>query len=671
MAKGAAKRKSSHFRPGHHASYKPRSWKNSEKSSKRERIVRTDQNDFQEINKDADPEGVISVENGELTDRCTLRPTEEKTYLEEYETSSPKKYIYGIVHFQKETEFWNSVVKQHRQYRQHCNGDLRYDDDRGEKWGLAWSKVLRCDKCGFISKKHKLYSEIDTGKPGRKPADINRRIPIGLSRHGIGISGFIDIMCSGDIAPPSYSSLQKSTNKIDKVLQKAGKEDMKKRRAKLKRTKLHKGQSPVIDIESDGRYNNRPGGASGHTPFQPASQVIYTICENETDNKEIIYVGAHSKQHNCEDESDCDSSCPGDLPPGASIGDEGKYLVQGIEELNDEGLSIRYLTVDGDTCARSAVKDIDQSNTTDPIKVMYCTRHLSNLQEREVKSCKFSSDMFPVGTQAEKKRAQDTFACDIADRCHAEYNKAFSALHNDIGALKSKLCDITTGIIECYSGDCTQNCHKHSFVCEEGNPWPRPYINTSSLFSHLSSFIQPTDDDITKLKHALHIRLGDRAVEKTLTNANQNKCEACNRGFTKVLPKHLHVGKNFRGRAHSAVMSMNNGPGEALVKLCDAAGAPLSPDSKVVQHLKQMDKRIKYQKEKKKSDSQKLRRRQLRQSRYKQYSDLKEDKMYNKHQCPIEDIVFTPTQGKHVDDHTYSTRRKLLLSKRQKSKLRK
>jgi hypothetical protein len=45
----------------------------------------------------------------------------------------------------------------------------------------------------------------------------------------------------------------------------------------------------LVNVESDARYNN-PIYSSGVTPFQAGTQVVQTMCENNTKNKHIVSV---------------------------------------------------------------------------------------------------------------------------------------------------------------------------------------------------------------------------------------------------------------------------------------------------------------------------------------------------------------------------------------------
>ena len=47
------------------------------------------------------------------------------------------------------------------------------------------------------------------------------------------------------------------------------------------------------------------------------------------------------------------------------------------------------------------------------------------------------------------------------------------------------------------------------------------------------------------------------------------------------MPKNVTFARNFSGRAHCAVFKCNNGPGEAILKLCEAIGCSIPSNSKV------------------------------------------------------------------------------------------
>ena len=81
--------------------------------------------------------------------------------------------------------------------------------------------------------------------------------------------------------------------------------------------------------------------------------------------------------------------------------------------------------------------------------------------------------------------------------------------------------------------------------------------------------------------------LGTKILQKTKFNTNTQKCEAVNRCLRQSLPEHT-FSRNFVGRAHSTIHSINNGPAESVLQLSQNMVCSFSPGSKVVKSMKQM-----------------------------------------------------------------------------------
>ena len=67
--------------------------------------------------------------------------------------------------------------------------------------------------------------------------------------------------------------------------------------------------SNIINIQSDDMYNNALYSGIGKTPFQPATQVVYTAVEHTTKDKHVIAVSTKnklcSKKHSIMDSEKC------------------------------------------------------------------------------------------------------------------------------------------------------------------------------------------------------------------------------------------------------------------------------------------------------------------------------------------------------------------------------
>ena len=173
---------------------------------------------------------------------------------------------------------------------------LKMDDEAERKVGLCWQEAITCSHCEYFSGRDKLYEEVDSRRRGRKPADLNRAIQIGLTHTPMANTGLQALLHTADILAPSLSGLQKQANPVNNALIELNKKDMKMRREQIKDLNELKDLPPdaAIRVEGDSRYNSPLFAGTSKTPFQPASQVVYTICENVT-KKNIISVATEYK----------------------------------------------------------------------------------------------------------------------------------------------------------------------------------------------------------------------------------------------------------------------------------------------------------------------------------------------------------------------------------------
>jgi hypothetical protein len=455
--------------------------------------------------------------------------------------------------------------------------------------------------------------------------------------------------------PPSTSGLQKCSNKVADEIVDININDMRELRGQIKKVNLMSGRPEgLLDAEADGTYNHRLGSAE-LTPTQPATQATYLFVENVTSSKKVINCKTYSRLCMCdshERDGTHTEKCKANLAVNAVIGNEKMYLAQTLAELYDEDFSVEFLTIDGDTSARSLLDGIQQPDSKTECKVQYCTRHLNRIFMRKVQAECFSSDMFPGKTKTEKAEAQKLFAMDMAKRAQAEYNMIFIRYGHCIEDMIKYASYIPGAVMACYQGKCPRYCWPNSFVCCKEMPWQRTYLSTR--FKQ-RAIISPTFEDRKKLRQHLDIRFSRAAVEKTQTNSTQNKCEASNRGLTKAAPKNQTYRRNYAGRIHSAVHSINHSVGKSTVILADKLGAPFPGRSPAVKALQKMDKRRLYIQGYQKSYAAKTARRQRRELNFRRCYERKTEEGYKKAAAVVEDL-YQPTAP--TSDHAYSRPRR-------------
>lgn len=661
--RGKTHRRSIGFHQGHEAAFKRSVNIVDQSDNPPSKFIRLSNEDFI-LNTDQMPTGSIHVRDaaGICTGAKLLRPRSgEVSFFTQSGVSAKDRHITTniLVHKEKTAELWNFSFKAHKLRNPKCDGDLKWDKDQCKQWGMSWVMALMCTECTYISSPKRLYEEVVTGKKGRRAAAPNIGIQVGLARQGISNSGLADILSATDTVPPSLPGMQKSANKVNSLIIKEGRKDLKHQINHLRDINKLKGlpENSPINIEGDCTYNNRLCSGVGKTPMQPATQATYITAENVTKAKKIIAVKTNNKLCVCKRNGKNEqhqNGCSANLEPSAVIGNEGNYLKECISDINDGGLMVQHVTLDGDSNAASAASEVKQPDKNIELKVLRCSRHLTRNLEKEVTKQNFSNHMFFGGTGIKKDQARNRFALDLGDRCQAEFERAFAENRNDLLALKNKVSYVPDAILNCYQGDCTL-CKKHSFVCHGGKfSWPRPYLNTCEAYKGLKCFISPTEDDLNSLRKIINMRLGVKAMKQTYLNTNQNKCEATNRGLVKAIPKHITFARNYPGRVHAAVHSMNNGPGVSLIRLCKAAGAPINLKSCVVNILQKKDHIVTKNKLRQISYEYKLRRSINRQRKYKMYDAKKAAECYHKGRGSKSDTK----KAVPITEHSYAVRTK-------------
>ena len=140
-----------------------------------------------------------------------------------YGSYRPDNSTNRVVNVKKNADMWNAVFREHLTEYPNCKGFLSWDPTGEEKRGLVWLERAKCDRCNYISKKFKLYEEVEpaTSCSRRKAAKSNLGLQIGLMQTPVGNSALRRVLLSANIPAPSTKGLQKTsryvTNSIEKT----------------------------------------------------------------------------------------------------------------------------------------------------------------------------------------------------------------------------------------------------------------------------------------------------------------------------------------------------------------------------------------------------------------------------------------------------------------------
>lgn len=501
---------------------------------------------------------------------------------------------------------WNTIFHEHSEFSPKCDGFLEWDMSKEGRFGLGSSEVAFCDKCTYISKRFKLYEEIDTGKPGRKAAKMNVGAQAALSQTPIAATSFRKIILGTNTPAPSVKGLQKRANAVLPEIKKINQQDMKSRRARMVEiNKLRGRKNPnAVSLQGDAAYNNPLYSGIGKTPFQPATQVVYTIAENETEDKSILTVVAKNKlcsEHPVNprtgENDQCTAECSSTLTFMKSIGDEYSWAKEALTDLKTDNIEAKHFTTDPDSSAFKAAEDLFHENVTQTEPEHFLdTRHFNENHRKNIKKNTDINKMMPGRTKEERDKLQNNFSVDLAARCSAEFNQAIEKFGGNFQKMKNKISYICDAIPLCYTGN-HEMCRRHSLVCTGGK---KSWLKNSNFLKSSFKILNKTEN-ISAIRKCVDYRLSPQALKKTKKNLNTQKVEGFNRSLRRSLPRNVTYTKNFEGRVHAAIHSVNLGPGESLLLICEQLGAPISHGSSVEQSLKSIQKTDKMQKDYKKT----------------------------------------------------------------------
>ncbi|CAC5398499.1 unnamed protein product [Mytilus coruscus] len=138
---------------------------------------------------------------------------------------------------------------------------LQWNMKTEEKFGFVNPEEAMWDKSTYRLKKFKLYEEVQTKKEqNRKEGSQDKCIrPSSINQTPLGYTGLRKVVLGCNMPAPSAQGLQKRANKV---------------------------LSEIVNINKKALEKN---------PYQPATQVVYSVAEAETEDKSIIGVVCKNK----------------------------------------------------------------------------------------------------------------------------------------------------------------------------------------------------------------------------------------------------------------------------------------------------------------------------------------------------------------------------------------
>ncbi|XP_069109493.1 uncharacterized protein [Argopecten irradians] len=224
----------------------------------------------------------------------------------------------------------------------------------------------------------------EPGKKGRDTVKMNSAVQVGLTQSRIGNAAMRLTLMSANIPPPSERGMQKSANKVCDKIEEINKTDMSELRKRVQKINtLRRNQPNKVNLMVDATYNNPLYSGGGKTPFQPATQVMFSSIEHNTKEQYVLDLVTKNKLCNkwppCSSEHTTD--CKGNLPVASSIGNEQAYCFESLQKLREDGLEVDKLVTDSDTGAFKAAEKIyklgdSSTKPTHNLDPIHITRNL-------------------------------------------------------------------------------------------------------------------------------------------------------------------------------------------------------------------------------------------------------------------------------------------------------
>ncbi|CAC5372490.1 unnamed protein product [Mytilus coruscus] len=164
----------------------------------------------------------------------------------------------------------------------------------------------------------------------------------------------------------------------------------------------------------------------------------------------------------------------------------------------------------------------------------------------------------PARLKVQRTRLQSLFASDMAARCQTEFVQANIRYHKSPDVMKSKLSNVSDAKVGCYCGDHTE-CSLYSFVCSISRKF-QSWIDKSAYLKRHNFEIELNENSENILRQCVNYRLGPSMLAKTA-----------------------------KSRVHTACHKVNHGTGNSIVILCEAAGSPIQPGTKVAKSLNKLE----------------------------------------------------------------------------------
>ena len=547
-----------------------------------------------------------------------------------------------LLHGQLTMDMYNTVIKEHAQESPPSCSNLQIEQGDERQKGLCWGQQLSCRNCKYVSKMFKLYKETKTGKRGPNYASPNLGLQVALQDTTIGCAKARLLIAATNTPPPCESAMRRTANLVGAKTVALNQDDMAARLDQLRSVNEARGldRDTAINVQMDVRYDSQTIGCR-HKLGQAATQAIRTMCEDVTDQHQII--GLYMQNKLCWTGAwlrgeGFDVRCPGGHPDcTANLATHTPLSERDIGAALGQSLAVRkvlvkHVTTDGDGRGSQGIDEA--MKLLDPLwetQRQADTTHVGQGQFRAGVRASFSKGMFPGRTtQEQRKEAQRMLATDIKNRSHLIMKELFATNRGELALIKKQLAKVVDATLRCYEGDCS-GCRRVCNMCGAGKRtswWMRSHNLKQANIDQLVM----TSTDKRLVQEILMMKLSVEAVETMKLQNTTNRCEAINRGISASLSKNVNHPRNAFARASSAIHRLNHGVGQSTILKLEHVGAPLSKGGRVAKAVAGMQRAVLYARKYRTLKSVRMRRARNKSRQMKEFMAAKQERKQSQKQ---------------------------------------
>ena len=439
--------------------------------------------------------------------------------------------------------------------------------------GLCVTSRVQCKTCNFISDACQLFTSIEKAQ-GHKSGTLNDALAIPILKSKMGANDICYLLSCMNIKPPAISGIQKKVSKLaDHVIQ-LNKESMSQNQRYIRRIKQMAGEEPLVNVETDTAYNNRPQAG-----FEAATQSFCPVISQDTRKKLVVSMETANKlctKRNCNHKN---TLCRQNFCTADSISSsESKLVRKNLEAIESKGIiRVKSVTCDASTQVEKSIRDYATEKGVQ-IEHYRCFVHKLRLLQKHLKNVKLTTKL----EGCNKEAFLLTLSIAIRARVRLELVRTKKVYPKSAQFTVHGQTAINN-ILSCFSGN-HDNCREHSLVCLAHLP---QLYKTDHL--PYGKHIELNQKDISQLNAVLDKTFSRDDLRKVSRLPTTNGSECLHHMVFTYAPKSTIWSRNFAGLCHSAVHSNSLGAGKSSLAIASSIGIKYKANDPICTQMRKLD----------------------------------------------------------------------------------